>query len=40
MAHQIADRGYVIETGRIVLIDRAASLRANDMARRAYLRVA
>ena len=40
MALQIADRGYVIETGQIVLSDEAASLRENDMVRRAYLGVA
>jgi branched-chain amino acid transport system ATP-binding protein len=37
MALQIADRGYVIETGQIVLSDTAASLRENDMVRKAYL---
>ena len=40
MALQIADRGYVIETGMIVLSDESASLRENDMVRRAYLGVA
>ena len=40
MALQIADRGYVIETGRIVLSDQASSLRDNDMVRRAYLGIA
>jgi branched-chain amino acid transport system ATP-binding protein len=37
MALQIADRGYVIETGHIVLTDRAENLRENDMVRNAYL---
>ena len=40
MALQIADRGYVIETGTIVLADRAASLRENDTVRKAYLGIA
>ena len=33
----IADRGYVMETGRIVLEEDAASLRSNQDVRRAYL---
>jgi len=37
MALQIADRGYVIETGAIVLSDRAENLRENQMVRNAYL---
>jgi branched-chain amino acid transport system ATP-binding protein len=37
MALQIADRGYVIETGEIVLSDRAENLRENPMVRNAYL---
>jgi branched-chain amino acid transport system ATP-binding protein len=36
-ALQIADRGYVIETGEIVLEGTAAELQRNDMVRRAYL---
>ena len=40
MALQIADRGYVIETGRIVLSGPAADLRENDMVRKAYLGIA
>jgi branched-chain amino acid transport system ATP-binding protein len=40
MALQIADRGYVIETGRIVLSDRAESLRENEMVQNVYLGVA
>jgi branched-chain amino acid transport system ATP-binding protein len=37
MALSIADRGYVVQTGRIVLHDDAASLRENEMVRKAYL---
>ena len=37
MALSIAARGYVIQTGRIVLTDKAASLAANEMVRKAYL---
>ena len=37
MALNIADRGYVLETGRIVLVDSAKSLRENDAVRKAYL---
>ena len=33
----IADRGYVLQTGRIVLADRADSLLANEGLRKAYL---
>jgi len=40
MALQIADRGYVIETGRIALTDDAASLRENTMVQDVYLGVA
>jgi branched-chain amino acid transport system ATP-binding protein len=40
MALQVADRGYVIETGRIVLADSAASLRENAMIQKVYLGVA
>src|SRR5579884_2082770 len=39
-AHQalrIADRGYVLETGRVVLTDTAANLLKNEMVRKAYL---
>ncbi len=36
-ALDIADRGYVMETGRIVLEEDAASLRSNQEVRRAYL---
>jgi branched-chain amino acid transport system ATP-binding protein len=37
MALQIADRGYVIETGQIVLAERAENLRDNAMVQKAYL---
>lgn len=37
MALQIADRGYVIETGKIALSDQAASLRDNPAVASAYL---
>jgi branched-chain amino acid transport system ATP-binding protein len=37
MALSIAQRGYVLETGEIVLADNAEALRANDMVRQAYL---
>ena len=37
MALRVANRGYVLQTGAIVLEDTAASLRANDMVRKAYL---
>jgi branched-chain amino acid transport system ATP-binding protein len=36
-ALQIADRGYVLENGRVVLADTGASLLVNDDVRRAYL---
>ena len=37
MALRVANRGYVLQTGAIVLEDTAANLRANDMVRKAYL---
>jgi branched-chain amino acid transport system ATP-binding protein len=37
MALQIANRGYVLETGTIVLADTAASLRQNETVQKAYL---
>src|SRR5512142_1108452 len=37
MALSIARRGYVIQTGEIVLADTAASLEANEMVRKTYL---
>ena len=36
-ALQIADRGYVLETGRIVLHDTGANLLLNDQVGKAYL---
>jgi branched-chain amino acid transport system ATP-binding protein len=37
MALSIANRGYVIESGRIVLEDSAKALLGNDQVRKAYL---
>jgi branched-chain amino acid transport system ATP-binding protein len=37
MALSIAHRGYVLQTGRIVLSDSAKNLAANEMVRKAYL---
>ena len=37
MALSVAGRGYVLETGRVRLSDRAANLLQNDEVRRAYL---
>lgn len=37
MALSIAHRGYVLETGRIVLSDSAGALQQNEMVRKAYL---
>jgi branched-chain amino acid transport system ATP-binding protein len=37
VALQVADRGYVMQTGEIVLAGNAEELRANEMVRRAYL---
>jgi branched-chain amino acid transport system ATP-binding protein len=37
MALSIAQRGYVLETGEIVLKDSASALQANEMVRKAYL---
>ncbi|MBY4897935.1 ABC transporter ATP-binding protein [Cupriavidus sp. AU9028] len=36
-ALQVADRGYVLETGKVVLADTGANLLANDSVRSAYL---
>ncbi len=36
-ALQIADRGYVLETGKVVMADTGANLLANDDIRKAYL---
>jgi branched-chain amino acid transport system ATP-binding protein len=33
----VADRGYVLQTGKIILADTASALRANEDVRRAYL---
>ena len=37
MALSIADRGYVLETGKVVLEDTGANLLTNDDVRKAYL---
>ena len=37
MALSIANRGYVIQTGEIILTDTAANLRKNEMVRKSYL---
>jgi branched-chain amino acid transport system ATP-binding protein len=37
MALDNADRGYVMETGRIVLADSAAALKTNELVRKTYL---
>jgi branched-chain amino acid transport system ATP-binding protein len=37
MALDAADRGYVLETGRIVLADRADALKTNEQVRKTYL---
>jgi branched-chain amino acid transport system ATP-binding protein len=37
MALALATRGYVIETGEIVLSDAASALRGNEEVRKAYL---
>ncbi len=39
-ALQVADRGYVIETGKIVLAEQAANLRDNEQVQKAYLGIA
>ncbi len=39
MALDVADRGYVLETGRIALADDAKSLRANEQVQKTYLGV-
>lgn len=36
-ALEVADRGYVLQTGRVILADTAANLAANQDVRRAYL---
>jgi branched-chain amino acid transport system ATP-binding protein len=40
MALSIANRGYVIQTGEIVLSDDAAKLKENEMVRKSYLGIA
>ncbi len=37
MALAVANRGYVLQTGRIILSDEASALRENEMVRAAYL---
>ncbi len=37
MALQVASRGYVLQTGTILLSDRAENLQRNEMVRKAYL---
>ena len=37
MALDLADRGYVLQTGKIVLSDTARNLLSNDLVRQAYL---
>ena len=37
MALSIAHRGYVLQTGQIVLTDKAAALKENEMVQKAYL---
>lgn len=37
MALSLADRGYVLQTGKIVLSDKAQNLLTNDLVRQAYL---
>jgi branched-chain amino acid transport system ATP-binding protein len=40
MALDIADRGYVMETGRIALADKADALKENEQVRKTYLGIA
>jgi branched-chain amino acid transport system ATP-binding protein len=37
MALDVADRGYVLETGQIALTDRASELKTNEQVRKTYL---
>jgi len=39
MALEVADRGYILQTGQIVLADTSANLRDNEEVKRAYLGV-
>src|SRR5205814_8883445 len=40
MALDVADRGYVLETGRIALADDAATLKRNEDVQKTYLGIA
>ena len=40
MALQVANRGYVLETGQVVLSDKAEGLRQNEQVQKAYLGIA
>jgi branched-chain amino acid transport system ATP-binding protein len=40
MALELAERGYVLETGRIVLADSAAALKQNEQVQKTYLGIA
>ncbi|HEY5670291.1 MAG TPA: ABC transporter ATP-binding protein, partial [Anaerolineales bacterium] len=37
MALSVADRGYVLQTGSVVVADTAANLQQNEMVQKAYL---
>jgi len=37
MALQVASRGYILQTGKIVLADTSANLAANEQVKKAYL---
>jgi branched-chain amino acid transport system ATP-binding protein len=37
VALEVADRGYVLQSGEIVLSDSASALRQNEMVQKAYL---
>ncbi|MFN7211227.1 MAG: ABC transporter ATP-binding protein, partial [Aggregatilineales bacterium] len=37
MALQVADRGYILQSGRIVMADDAKTLQNSEMVRKAYL---
>jgi branched-chain amino acid transport system ATP-binding protein len=37
IALQVASRGYVLQTGAIVLADTAANLQSNEMVRKVYM---
>ena len=37
MALEVAQRGYVLQTGKVVLQDNADALMHNEMVRKAYL---